>query len=172
MQGLKVWMGINSLLIIGLFVILYLVIRQVGILVNYHGPVGARESQKGPRVGENIAHFTKRFLDQPITSPTLVVFGSSSCAICESVKKAVHQLYEFWHKKASFFLVYEEQKHGQAREGLADKMWLFHNDDFRKALEVTVLPFAVMIDEDGTVLGGGLVNNISNVESLLERLSA
>jgi len=169
MNNIYLWLVINSALIVVLAVVVYITLRQVGIVISYHGPVGAREVHTGPRVGENIAHHAAQELGRSISEPTLLVFGSPSCAVCESVKQAVVKLYKYWHRKASFIFVYESEGE-KPLENLDRKMWLFHNDNLRHLLNVSVLPFAVMLDRQGNVLAGGLVNNISNVESLLESL--
>lgn len=169
MEHFQVWLTILSALVVINTLVLYLVIRQVGILLANVGPVGARSAAQGPRLGENIAQQTFQCLERNITEPTLIVFGSPSCAICESIKQAVFKLYKFWHQKAQFFLVYDREEDAP-EQPLREKLWLFYNDDLRVKLDVKMLPFALMLDGQGQVVAQGLVNDISNVESLLEAL--
>ena len=54
---------------------LFLTIRQVGILLNQVGPVGARGSTQGPRIGENIT---------PHVSSLSSVAGAPFCSAADS----------------------------------------------------------------------------------------
>jgi methylamine dehydrogenase accessory protein MauD len=165
------WLCVNSISILVIGGVLYLTMRQVGILLNQIGPVGARQSSEGPRVGENILRHVASELPGAVTDelPALYVFGSESCAICKSVRRSLETLAPYWAGRAAMHLVYdaaprvaEDRSHPRAL-----RFWVTRK--LRDKLDVKALPFAVMTDAHGDVLAKGLVNDISHVESLLER---
>jgi len=167
---LYVWLSILSFIIAGVMVVLFMVLRQIGILLNTVGPVGARTTHQGPRVGENIYATTRRHFDLEWERPTLLIFGSLSCPICEVIKQAVIKLQVYWKRRVAFVFIYDWEEKPAPGETVAG-MPLFFNSEFRNELDIKMLPFALMADTGGKVLGQGLVNDISNIESLLELIS-
>lgn len=172
---MKLWLAINS---IGLAVIglaLYLTIRQVGLILGRLGPIGARSSPNvGPRVGENLSPFLQPA--EAVVSngkPTLYVFGSDSCGICTRIKSSVESLYNYWSGKANFILLYDPLPEGSVGKGQTSKAGvpLIRPPALRNKIGIGLVPFGVIVDASGTVLGKGLVNEMSHVESLLELIA-
>jgi len=159
------WLGILSVLVLFLSIFMALVIRQIGILLNYVGPVGARSISSGPRVGENIKLHIEKNITLLLMKPTLLIFGSKSCSVCSAIKDATLRLYKFWDKKADFVFVYDDIDRIETQR---DQILVFQNSSLREVLNIRTLPVAVMLDTDGVVTGQGLVNDISQLESLLE----
>ena len=164
-------MTINS---IGLFVVatlLYLTIRQVGLILGRMGPIGARSSENiGPRVGENLNPFLDA-ADIPGKSgkPTLYIFGSSSCGICKKIKSAAESLAKYWRGKTELILVYDPMPKGAQVAAEEDQGSVpIVRSSLRTNVGVNTVPFAIMVDSAGIVLGKGLVNEMSHIESLLE----
>jgi len=170
-----VWLAINSVVILVLTVALFLTIRQVGILLGQVGPVGARQSTQGPRIGENVAAHVAPLYGEggPPALPTLYVFGSESCAICASVRDAAEGLERYWSGRAALRLVYDEPaKQPRGAGGSAGgRVILWYDRDLRERLGIGLVPFGVMTDRSGEVIGKGIVNDVSQLESLLELVS-
>ena len=166
-----IWLAINSVLILVLTVALFLVTRQVGILLNQVGPVGARQSTQGPRVGENITpHVAALEVSAGAPRvPSLYVFGSESCAVCASVRKGAETLARYWSKRAAIRLVYDDSPRRPTESPVAG-LSLWYDGRLRTRLGIELVPFAVMTDANGEVIGKGIVNDTSQLESLLELL--
>lgn len=173
MNAVHFWLTVNSLFIGVAFFTLFLLVRQVGILMGHLGPVGARQTRQGPRVGENVAAHIARHIGLTFEQPTLLIFGSQSCAVCELVSAAAETLCRHWRSDARFVLVYDEPDAAAPR--LEDRLRFgvrrLTGDGLRQALDIKLLPFALMVDEEGLVVARGLVNDISHLESLLETYS-
>ena len=152
---------------------LFLSIRQIGILLARSGPVGARHSDGvGPRIGENIRPFVEPLFNDAAMQgrPGLYVFLSNACAVCTIVEQAAVRLGTHWHDRANIFLIYdggpEDVDVGYRAVGRG--AFLLRHPDIRERLGVNSVPHAVVINAAGVVLGQGLVNASSHLESLLE----
>lgn len=165
-----VWLAINSILILIVIGALFLTIRQVGILLNQVGPVGARGTPQGPRIGENITAHVSSLGGTAPAGPILYVFASESCAVCASVRKGAEKLARFWSDRAAIRLVYDEHPNSSSIGSLAPGISLWHDPHLRRRLGVDLVPFAVMANAAGEVIGKGVVNDGSQLESLLELL--
>lgn len=168
-----VWLTINSLLIVILGFTLFLTVRQVGILLNQVGPVGARGSSQGPRVGENIsAHVAVLEAAWGVsTGAALYVFGSESCAVCASVRKAAETLARYWAERAAIRIVYDPPpRRAEADSRAIPGLSLWYDRGLRERLGIELVPFGVMTNADGEVIGKGIINDASQLESLLELL--
>ena len=168
---MKIWMVINSGALLLTATFLYLTIRQVGLILGRMGPMGARPMEAGPRIGENIMPLfgtEGRFGDSQ--KPTLYIFGSDSCGVCKHVKPAVESLLKYWNSKSNIIMIYDgDAKNGQSPSGSdTESVPLIRRNDLRQKLGINFVPFGMMVNSQGVVLGKGLVNEISHVESLLE----
>ena len=168
---MTLWSIINSVAIVLLTVALYLTIRQVGLLLAHLGPGGARSSDQGPRVGENIAPFTAPLTQSAFASkaPTLFIFATEYCPVCAVVREAARAVAKHWVSSARLVMVYDSLSEGV--RGVAGKPANFAvtaHATLRESLDIRAVPYAVMTDVAGIVVGHGLVNNASHIESLLE----
>jgi methylamine dehydrogenase accessory protein MauD len=172
---MKIWLILNSIGLLVTASMLYLTIRQVGLMLGRLGPIGARTSQNvGPRVGENLSTFL-----EPLDyvgekgKHTMYIFGSDSCGVCGRIRVAAGSLASYWAAKSNIILVYDPPPKGAKGDVLAatpdgHAIPLVRSESLRGKLGIGLVPFAVMVDPTGTVLGKGLVNEMSHVESLLE----
>ena len=169
---MTIWLAINSMLILIVIGALFLTIRQVGILLNQVGPVGARGSTQGPRIGENITPHVSSLsaVAGAPAGPSLYVFASESCAVCASVRKGAEALARYWSDRAVIRLVYDEHPGSSSIGWLGRGLTLSHDPHLRGRLGVDLVPFAVMTNAAGEVIGKGVVNDGSQLESLLELL--
>jgi len=170
---MMIWLTFNSVAILILTGLLYLTVRQLGILLARSGPVGARHAEGiGPRIGENIRSFVEPLADgaELPARPGLYAFLSNACAVCTVVEKAAIQLGLHWHRRVNIFLIYDgaapQNEVGYRVVGRG--VFMLRHPDVRERLSVNAVPHAVMVDAEGVVLGHGIVNAISHLESLLE----
>jgi len=168
------WSLINSCLLAAELVILYLVIRQVGALASFVGPLSARSSgaDSGPRIGENISvQITNAaILNAQMTKPLLILFLSSSCSICRVVREAAVGIYGVWKKEVDFCGIYDADDRRDTNSSENTPFNVVSNK-LRLTLGVGTLPYGIVVLPDGTVLGRGLLNHSSHIESLLELLN-
>lgn len=169
------WLTINSILIAVVAFALYLTIRQVGVVLSYVGPIGVRELNSGPRIGENIAVALRAEREQIRVSrkPQLLVFGSKACGVCKHVRHACEQLAPVWQNVAEIALIYDEANDDGSSELSFDRsgLQLLGETNLRQRLDINTVPYAVAVNAEGIVIGKGLVNIASHVESLLELIT-
>jgi methylamine dehydrogenase accessory protein MauD len=167
---MKIWLIINS---VGLFItasMLYLTIRQVGLILGRVGPVGARSSESvGPRVGENLTPLIDS-IDIPGRNgkPVLLILGNNGCGVCAKIRRDVDSLASYWASKADIVLIYDQLPPGAKNEKDNGGKVPIIRSDMRTKVGVGFVPFGVIVDPAGVVLGKGLVNEMSHIESLLE----
>lgn len=166
------WLTVNSILIAVVAFVLYLTIRQVGVVLSYVGPIGARQLTNGPRIGENISVVLRAEHERlrVLRTPRLLVFGSKACSVCRHVRYACEQLAPVWRNAAEIVMIYDEtidDERSEPQNGRNGLQWL-GDTNLRQRLDINTVPYAVAMDAEGTVIGKGLVNNASHVESLLE----
>ncbi len=165
-----IWMTINSAAIAILAGLLYLTIRQVGILLAHVGVVGARQAEwdQGPRVGENLTYYIDRLENLGLVrkGPVLYLFGTDACNVCKQVRNSAIALGNHWAKFADIYFVYDGRQVVASKEGVG--VFFCRDDELRQQLGVDSVPYGIMVDAKGIVLGHGLVNAIGHVESLLE----
>lgn len=165
---MNLWMILNTLAIAILGGITFLVLRQLGFVLQRAGPVSARSTSEGPRIGENIAsHFAPAGVING--KANIILFMSETCSVCGFVRTGAEELARVWNRDADLFLVYdcgdgEDTRLETNRSGLYVKK----DSALRDRLGVNFVPFAAVTTESGTVVGKGLVNDVTHLESLLE----
>ena len=166
--------------LIALATIVFALLRQVGVLHERLGPVGALMLPGGPQPGMPAPRFDLTDLfgrDVTIggratgTLSTLLFFLSPTCPICKSLLPVLLSLAA--EEGDGLRLVFasdgdEEAQRDMVREfGLGDHP-LVLSTALGLAYEVSKLPHAVLIDAEGRVAAKGLVNNREHLESLFE----
>ncbi len=185
---IHVWLFLNSMALLILGIIQYLSIRQIGIMLTRLGPVGARSADgEGPRDGEHIDvqiqslyRENVKYLGNVQTSTTnrlgaLYLFGSYRCSICKDMRRSAAELSRHWSKQIQIFMVYDEEQPPSANESHVVnsqrdfQLVVLHNGiAVRESLNIEGVPYGIRVDRSNRVLGKGLVNSISHIESLLE----
>jgi methylamine dehydrogenase accessory protein MauD len=169
--------AILTVLVLALLVMVFALARQVGVLFERITPVGAMINDAGPKIGEASPIFNLVGLvggqltiggKQP--KSMLLFFLSPTCPICKVLLPAIKSI----RKSESNWLTIVLASDGEEDEHLAFKH-KYALDDFPFILSqplgssyrVSRLPFAVLIDADGTVRAKGLVNTREQLDSLL-----
>lgn len=172
-------MALLWILVIALSAAVFILLRQVGLLHERLGPVGALTLRGGPAVGSASPRFDLKALDGrdvAIGTPshghsTLLFFLSPSCPVCKSLLPVLKSIAREEGQRLQLILASDGEPDEQvamvAREQLQD-FPLVLSTPLGLAFQVSKLPHAVLIDGDGTVVAKGLVNNREHLESLFE----
>jgi methylamine dehydrogenase accessory protein MauD len=168
--------------VIVLATIVWVLLRQVGVLYERVAPVGALMDSAGPDVGQPGAALTVSSLEGRAVRvgggdgrAQLVFFLSPTCAVC---KQLLPVLASVRHDEKSWLDVVlasdgDAAKHRDfvVKNGLAEFAYVL-STELGMAYRVQRLPFAVLTDRNGIVRAKGLVNNREQLESLFNTLAA
>lgn len=166
--------------VIGLALVVWALTRQIGVLHERITPVGALMLRKGPQVGEpapqaEVADLEGRI--HQIATPredgrsTLMVFVSPSCPVCKAILPVLKSSRLSERDWLEIFLASDGEvtAHRQyiAQNGLEQFTYL-NSTALGLTYQVSRLPFAVIIDEQGKLRARGLINSREHLESLFE----
>jgi methylamine dehydrogenase accessory protein MauD len=166
--------------VVALILVIVALARQVGVLHERISPVGALMLNRGLKVGEAAPQLTVVDLKQQSIQiggtrsddrSTLLLFVSPTCPVCQSllpVVKASSRSERLWLDVvlASDGDMAEQQAYA-ARSGLTDLSYVV-SAQLGMTYQVSRLPFAALIDEQGLLRARGLVNSREHLESLFE----
>jgi hypothetical protein len=136
----------------GLAVAVLALAREVGMLRLQLGTQGALEiAGEGPDVGSPAESLATR-IAMPSPSGTerlgLAVFSSEGCHLCQTLSPAIENVANDPHVTVGVF--------GEVADAA---LW--------RELEIPGSPFAIALDQHGTVLAKGTFNNLAQLESVL-----
>ena len=162
--------------VIALVVAVLALSRQVGILYERIAPMGALMMDAGPAVGSAAPRLDVRSLNgevlnigAPAARSTLLFFLSPTCPVC---KKLLPILDAIRRDEASWLQVVlasdgEQPEHEVFRQkaGLGHYPYLL-SQELGMTFRIAKLPYAVLIDANGTLRAKGLVNSREQIDSL------
>lgn len=163
-------------MVLALLAMVIALARQVGVLFERVAPMGALITDSGPALGAQAPSFDLMTLAaQPLILPgpagagTLLFFLSPTCPVCKKllpVLKSVQQAERGWLRVvlASDGNMPEHLAFQQAA-GLTAFPYVL-SAELGMAYRVSRLPYAVLIDEQGSVRAKGLINSREQLESL------
>ncbi|KHS46754.1 thioredoxin domain-containing protein [Novosphingobium subterraneum] len=168
---------LSWLVIIALVVALLALARQVGVLHMRVAPAGALQTSGGPAVGGTAPAVPARTLDGKdvmVGGPArnvplrLLMFVSATCPLCKGLIPAARS----FAKDERVELTFVGDDDAQVQRGLIAAQGLesyrfINGPEVGQAFEVGKLPYAVLLDADGTILSKGLVNSREHLESLV-----
>ena len=168
--------------VVAMAVLMWAMLRQIGVLYERVAPVGALMDSAGPQVGEASPVFYLNSLNggvTPVGAPgdvaRLVFFLSPTCPVCKQLLPVLSSIRADEARWLDVTLASDgdEQKHRDfiAKQGLKDFSYVL-STDLGMAYRVQRLPFAVLIDKTGVVRAKGLINNREQLESLFNAHSA
>jgi len=177
MTGLIFAVAALWVVVLGLVVALFALARQTGVLFERISPMGALINDAGPKVGDASPRFTLPSLTGggvvaiggQAPKSKLVFFLSPTCPVCKKLLPILKSIRG--SEKGWLDLVLasdgEEGKHRAfiERADLGSFPYVL-STELGITYRVSRLPFAVLIDEAGTVISKGLVNNREQLESL------
>jgi len=188
-QALLVSNVVLWVLVIGLSLLVLALARQVGVLHERVAPAGALLPTNGPKVGELTTAMDMTALDgksvtiggeKPDPGAMLVLFISPTCPVCKSLVPTAKSLVK--SEQGRLALVF-------ASDGAENEQQLQQHRAYVKDLRITdypyvismqlgmtyqvsKLPFALLIGNDGILRSKGLVNSREHLESLLESMES
>lgn len=168
---------ISWVVILAFGVALIALARQVGILHMRVAPAGALATAGGASVGDDTEGLMGQSVDgrmltlggaRPGVPLRLLMFVSAQCPLCKGLIPVARSFAQ--DERVALTFVGDDDPAAQramiVQQGLQD--YDFVNDEaVGRTLGVGKLPFAVLIDEEGTILSKGLVNSREHLESLL-----
>lgn len=163
-----------AVLVLGLLV--WALSRQVGVLFERVAPMGALVTDAGPAVGQPSPIFDLAGLQSeqvviggPQAQPTLLFFLAPTCPVCKKLIPILKHLARDEAKALRVVLASDgEGDHLQfmREQGLQALPYLL-STELGMSYRVSRLPYAVLMDRQGTVRAKGLVNSREQLDSLL-----
>lgn len=166
------------LLVLGLAATVAALARQIGVLHERVAPAGALLMTDGARIGEEAPKLTLKDLrGKDITiggarsdkRSTLLFFLAPSCPVCKTLLPVLRSA----RKSEASWLSIVLASDGEMQEQLAfverEELDIFDyvvSRDLGMRYRVGKLPYAYLIDENGVLRTGGLVNSREHLESL------
>lgn len=166
------------LVIVMLSMGLFLAIRQIGVLHERIAPAGALMNDQGPSIGVLAPEFTlidlmgKKVQIGGVNSESknsLLFFLSPDCPVCKKMLPVIQSLSGEEKKNTEILLMSDGDP--DEHKIFIDK-YALHNFKYAISKEVGIrfgvgkLPYAILIDETGTIRSKGLVNTREHIESL------
>ncbi len=168
--------------VIAMCVMMWVMLRQIGVLFERVAPVGALMDSSGPEVGTDSPVFSLESLNgggvtigAPSQKAKLVFFLSSTCPVCKQLLPVLVGIRaeEGDRVDVVFASDGDAQKHKEfiQKQNLGSYPYVL-STDLGMAYRVQKLPYAVVINADGKVCAKGLVNNREQLESLFNALES
>jgi len=165
--------------LLALAAVVLALIRQIGVLHERIAPMGALTIDHGPGVGDQSPVFDLFDIRQrPISigrraadgGSIFLMFVSPSCPVCKKLIPVVKSLVR---NEPGVNLVFasdgdaaEQERFFQAQR-IQDYPFVL-SSELGMAFRIGKLPYAVLIDDQGTVRAKGLVNTREHLESILQ----
>ena len=167
-------------LVLVLAAVLLAVVRQLGVLHERITPAGALMLNRGLTVGEaapalTVTDLAGQVLPVGATRPdgrsTLLLFVSPTCPVCKTLLPAVKSSRKDERGWLDVILASDgdvaEQRAFVRAQGLEAIPYVV-SAALGLAYQVSRLPFAALVDENGVLRARGLVNSREHLESLFE----
>ena len=168
------------ILILVLAVMVFALVRQIGILFDHVAPAGALMTGSGLKTGEEIPVFKLETLNgQAIRiggknssgKSTLLFFLSPGCPVCKTLIPVLAAMRKGEADWLEIILASDgdEKKHRKwLRKSKLNSWPYILSEQLGMTMQVAKLPFAALIDENGILCARGLVNTREHIESLFE----
>ncbi|MBU9548686.1 methylamine dehydrogenase accessory protein MauD [Burkholderia multivorans] len=166
--------------VVALGAICLALVRQIGILYERIMPAGALMIDKGPAVGAIAPTFeltdirgTRVKVGGIDTAgrSTLLFFLSPTCPVCKKLLPLLPSLQASETTPVDIVLASDGDRDEHARFAQKHDLARFPyvlSQELGLAYQIGKLPYAVLLDETGTVRAKGLVNTREHLESLFE----
>ena len=167
-------------LVLALTVMVLALARQIGVLNDRVAPAGALTPTGGPKIGETTNAVQVRDLSGTDVTiggegkdlTTLLMFVSPTCPVCKTLVPTAMSLakYEGFHLlfASDGDSIYSHRSYIKDM-GIDEDRYVL-SEALGMEYRVSKLPFAVLIDSDGTLASLGLVNTREHLESLVEAM--
>jgi methylamine dehydrogenase accessory protein MauD len=165
--------------VLALAAVVFALIRQIGVLHERIAPMGALTIDHGPQAGDRSPRFDLIDIRQrpvSIGAPaedgrsTFLMFVSPGCPVCKKLLPVAKSIAK---EETSLRLVFAsdgeraEQERFVRAQRLEDYPYVL-SAELGITFRIGKLPYAVLIDELGTVRAKGLVNTREHLESIMQ----
>ena len=176
------WVLLGSLWLamLSLGILVFGLARQIGVILERIGPVGALHVASKLQIGAPapVVEVTdlsgvQRSIGKPRTDhrSLLIVFLSPTCPACKELLPSVRAMRRSERDRVEVMLASDGEREPHVRfiaeHSLQDFPYLI-SEQLGLRYGVSRLPYAVMIDAAGVVRASGIVNTREHLESLLE----
>ena len=158
------------------FGVIFALARQIGVLFERVTPVGAMISDKGPEIGARAPAIVLPNLNGPEMAlggatgrSQLVFFLSTTCPICKALIPALRSVQRAEADWLDVILASDGKPEAHRKMIAEDRLEGFPyalSSQLGMTFKVAKLPFAILIDGQGTIKAKGLVNTREQLESL------
>jgi methylamine dehydrogenase accessory protein MauD len=164
-------------LVVGLAVTVLALARQIGVLHERVAPMGALMMDTGPKVGDEAPRLDLLGLGgdpvaigAPAATSTLLFFLSPTCPVCRKLLPLLRSLAQSERKRLKIVLASDgvpaEHQAYRKKQAIEDFPYVL-STELGMTFRIAKLPYAVLIDQGGTVRAKGLVNSREQLESLI-----
>jgi len=179
-EALVVSQLLSWIAVIALAVLVFALLRQIGVLHERVAPAGALMGGEEPAVGERAPLYELRDwsgrpcrvggLDEA-ERRTLLLFVSPTCPVCKELLPVARSMRRAEGEGLRLVLASdgsrEEHAAFVARHALDSETYVL-SGELGRAYQVAKLPYAILLDHEGVVRARGLVNSREHLESLIE----
>ena len=175
MSTLEISHAVLWLVVAALCLVVFALMRQIGVLHERVFPAGALVSPRGPRPGEPspVAQLTA-FDDRAIRlgdgfRSTLLLFVSPTCPVCKTLLPVLRSASKSEAGWLDIVLASDGETQEQLRFVERESLHAFPyvvSRSLGMSYRVGKLPYAYLIDDQGVLRTGGLVNSREHLESL------
>lgn len=165
--------------VVGLFFLVFALVRQVGVLYERIAPAGALMFNQALKVGAKAPYFEVKDLNSSkniligegshAKKSQLLFFVAPDCPTCKTllpVIKSVRAAEKTW-LDIVLATDYDEKETDQFISAQNLSTFMFANSELLgRAYGVAKLPYGVLIDDNGIVKSMGLINSREHFESL------
>lgn len=179
-MSLQIILVLQWILLIGLSLVVYALVRQIGVLHQRVAPAGALTLSQGVRPGEVAPQLLLQTLDdysiivggtRADGRSTLLMFVSPDCPVCGQLVPAIRAIAR--QESAWLEVIFASDgaaaQHDEFRrqKGLGDFPYVV-SMELGLTYQIGKLPFAVLLDDSGRLIAQGLTNSREHIESLFE----
>lgn len=168
------------LMVIAQSIVIWALVRQLGVLHERIAPVGALMLRQGPKVGEPAPRVDVTDLDGRQHSigaaredgrSTLLVFVSPTCPVCKALLPVLKSSRLSEREWLDVMLASDGDTTSHERfiaaHGLQQLPYV-NSPALGMTFQVSRLPYAIIVDEQGVLRARGLINSREHLESLFE----
>jgi methylamine dehydrogenase accessory protein MauD len=164
------------LVVLALLLVVWALARQIGVLYERVAPMGALMIDQGPKVGDAAPSFSLTSIAGGAVSiggqlgrGQLLFFLSPTCPVCKKLLPVIRSIAH--SEKAWLDIVLASDGDLPQHKAFYEKADLSAfpyvlSTELGMTYQISKLPYAVLIDEQGSIRGKGLVNSREQLESL------
>lgn len=168
------------IVVLVLLVVVWALARQIGVLHERIAPMGALITDAGPRVGDAAPILEApslsgelRLVGAPSARHSLLFFLSPTCPVCKKLLPALRSVAQAERDWLDITLASDGEMPEHLafyREAQLAPFPYVLSSELGTTWRVSRLPYAVLLDERGTVRAKGLINTREHLDSLFTAL--